>query len=92
MPGYKHPCRYCGKFISGDSNVCPYCGKRTPVGELRCPKCKSPIEKDFKCCGHCGLELLITCPKCSTLTFFYEQCEHCGAELVYVDPNAKKKK
>jgi len=92
MPGYKHPCRYCDKLVDGDSNVCPYCGRKTPVGQLRCPKCQSPIEKEFKFCGHCGLSLETVCPACQKTTFFYDICENCGKPLVYVDPNAQKKK
>jgi len=63
-----------------------------PTGALRCPKCRSTIEKDWKLCGHCGLALEITCPKCNQTTFFYGQCENCGAVLKYEDPNEKGKK
>jgi predicted amidophosphoribosyltransferase len=57
MPGYKHPCRYCGQLVGADSNVCPFCGKNTPTGPLRCPQCRSPVEEGWKACSHCGAVL-----------------------------------
>ena len=92
MPGYKHPCRYCGKFVNADSNVCPYCGKNNPTGPLRCPKCLSPVEEDWMACSHCGLRLEITCPGCGKTTFFGSHCSHCNTELTYVDSSDKSKK
>ena len=26
MPGYKHPCKFCGKLVSFDDNVAPFAG------------------------------------------------------------------
>lgn len=92
MPGYKHPCRNCGKLVENDTNFCPFCGRISPVGSLRCVKCASPIEYGWKVCSHCGLELQTLCPKCGKTTFFSGQCEFCGTTLTYTDPNAKEKK
>jgi hypothetical protein len=81
MVGYAHPCRYCNLIIPPDSNVCPGCGKKNPLGSLRCSKCKSPIQKGWHRCNTCGLDLLIICPKCKTLTFFGDYCDACGEEI-----------
>lgn len=91
MPGYKHPCRYCGKLVSADNNVCPFCGKVNPVGPLRCPKCRFPIEIGQVACGHCGLSLQLVCPFCAKPTFFGDYCQNCNHRLVVVCPNAKCK-
>ncbi len=92
MPGYKHPCRYCGKLVEADFNICPFCGKTTPTGPLRCPKCRYPIEEGYKVCAHCGLALEISCPKCGKPTFFGPNCQVCNTVLTYEDPDQKKKK
>lgn len=89
MPGYKLPCRYCDKLVPPDSAVCPFCAKVSPTGLLRCPKCRSPIQKDWKACSHCGLSLEISCPKCGKATFFGDYCESCGGQLVVTCPNHK---
>lgn len=91
MPGYKHPCRYCGKLIEAEANVCPFCGKVNPLGPLRCPKCRNPIQKGWKKCSNCGLSLEVDCPKCGKMTFFGDYCEHCDARLVVVCQNSKCK-
>jgi len=90
MPGYKHPCQYCGKLVPPDSNVCPHCGRVNPSG-LRCPKCRNPIRKDWVNCSHCGLPLKVACPKCGKTTFFGDYCEQCSARLLVVCPNPKCK-
>lgn len=82
MPGYMHPCRYCGALVPPDANVCPACGKTNPAGPLRCPQCRSPIRKAWVACSHCGLSLTILCPSCGKSTFFGDHCDHCGARLV----------
>lgn len=91
MPGYKHPCRYCGKLIPSESNICPFCGKVNPVGPIRCPKCGTPIQKDYKSCPSCGLSLEIECPHCGKKTFLGDYCEHCGARLIFASPDPKCK-
>jgi|GEM_PF-476703 len=84
--GYKHPCKYCEKLIPPDSTACPYCGKVNPLGPSRCPKCHEPIEKDWKVCARCNLDLRIACPFCGKITFFGEHCEDCGARLLVLAP------
>lgn len=88
MPGYKLPCRYCGKVIPPESNVCPICGKANPIF-LRCPKCRDLIEKGWANCPGCGLSLKITCPTCKSETFFGDYCEKCDFALTVVCPNPK---
>lgn len=88
MPGYKLPCRYCGKVIPPQSNVCPICGKVNPIF-LRCPRCKDLIEKGWVNCPSCGLSLKVTCPKCKAETFFGDYCGKCGSPLTIVCPNPK---
>ncbi|MDD5659548.1 MAG: zinc ribbon domain-containing protein [Actinomycetota bacterium] len=88
MPGYKIPCRYCGKVIPPESNVCPICGKSNPIF-LRCPRCKDLIEKGWVNCPSCGLSLKVTCPKCKVETFFADYCDKCGSALTVVCPNPK---
>jgi RNA polymerase subunit RPABC4/transcription elongation factor Spt4 len=88
MPGYKIPCRYCGKVIPPESNICPICGKANPIF-LRCPKCKNLIEKGWVNCSSCGLSLKVICPKCRAETFFGDYCEKCGSPLTVVCPNPK---
>jgi len=80
--GYKHPCKYCQEMISPDSAVCPFCSKEGPLGPDRCPKCHDPIEKKWKSCAHCGLNLRIVCPFCGKVTFFGGYCEDCGKKMV----------
>ncbi|MDZ4655045.1 MAG: zinc ribbon domain-containing protein [Coriobacteriia bacterium] len=92
VPGYKHPCRYCGGLIPADSNMCPLCGKVNPLGPLRCPKCRNPIQRDWTNCSDCGISLITECPQCGEPTFFGDYCEHCDARLVVVCPNKRCKK
>ena len=89
MPGYKHPCRYCGKLVSADDNVCTFCGKINPVGPLRCPKCKNPIEEGQIKCSNCGQTLQIVCPHCKQSTFFGDYCKACGERLTVICPNKR---
>ncbi|MDD5032484.1 MAG: hypothetical protein PHR36_05630, partial [Patescibacteria group bacterium] len=58
-----------------------------PLGPSRCPKCHTPIEKDWKVCSNCDLNLRIVCPFCGKTTFFGEHCEDCGARLLVTCPN-----
>ncbi len=85
--GYKHPCKYCEKFIPPNSTVCPLCGKANPLGPYRCPKCHEPVEKDWQTCSRCGQNLRIVCPKCGKVTFFGDYCEDCGARLLVTCPH-----
>jgi len=87
MPGYKHPCRYCGQLIPSDSNTCPYCSRVNPVGDLRCPRCRHPIQRDWQKCSSCGLKLGVYCPSCGKAAFFADYCESCGARLRITCPN-----
>jgi predicted amidophosphoribosyltransferase len=89
MPGYKHPCRYCGKLVSTDDNVCPFCGKVNPVGPQRCPKCRNPIETGQVRCSNCGLSLQINCPNCGKPTFFGDYCQNCNNRLTVICPKCK---
>jgi len=89
MAGYKQPCRYCDKLVPPESNVCPICGKIRPLGPLRCPKCQTPVQKDWKKCNICGLDLEISCPQCGKAVFFSDYCGGCAARLVIVCPNPK---
>jgi RNA polymerase subunit RPABC4/transcription elongation factor Spt4 len=84
MPGYKHPCRYCGELVPPDSEVCPFCAKANPSGAFRCPKCRAPVEERWKSCSSCGLKLEIPCPKCGETVFFGDYCSKCGARLTVV--------
>lgn len=89
MPGYKHPCRYCGQLTPPDANVCPFCGKVNPAGPTRCPHCRNPIRKEHAACSGCGLNLRIVCSECFEETFLGDYCEHCDARLLVVCPNRK---
>ncbi|HYH04075.1 MAG TPA: zinc ribbon domain-containing protein [Bacillota bacterium] len=84
MPGYQHPCRYCGQFVPPDSNTCPLCRKVNPLGPLRCPKCRAPIYKVWTSCPGCGLKLETVCFNCGKSTFFGDYCEQCGQELIVI--------
>jgi RNA polymerase subunit RPABC4/transcription elongation factor Spt4 len=89
MPGYKHPCRYCGSLVEADARFCPLCGKVNPAGSLRCPACGSAVETGFKACSHCGLMLEGACPKCGKTGCLIDYCQHCGERLVMTCPNRK---
>lgn len=89
MIGYKHPCRYCDQFIPSGSAVCPLCGKENPLGPLRCPRCRNPVQKTWRTCNSCGLELRVECPFCHTMTAFTEYCQHCEKRLVVQCANEK---
>jgi hypothetical protein len=89
MPGYKHPCRHCGKLVPPDANVCPFCGKVEPRGPSRCPKCRTPIEEGWVRCSSCGLKLEIACPHCGRPTFFGDYCGNCDGRLTVVCPHPK---
>jgi len=91
MPGYKHPCLYCGEFIPKDSSACPVCSKVNPLGPPRCPRCRTPVEKNWKSCSNCGLSLEIACPKCKEKTFFGDYCGKCGARLIVLCPDPECK-
>ena len=80
MPGYKHPCRYCGEMAEADANTCQACGKVNPCGELRCHKCRAPVKEGWKVCAGCGFKLELACPKCGKKVFFGDYCP-CGARL-----------
>jgi len=89
MPGYKHPCKYCGKLVSSDDNMCPFCGKVNPVGDIRCPNCRSPIEEGQMRCSHCGFALQTNCFVCGKTTFFGDYCQNCGQRLTVFCPKCK---
>jgi len=86
MPGYKHPCRYCGELVPSDSEVCPFCSKINPCGVVRCHKCRAPVEEKWKSCASCGLKLEIPCPKCNKTVFFGDYCSGCGVRLTVICP------
>jgi len=83
MPGYKQPCRHCGKLVDQESNLCPFCGKKNPIF-LRCAQCKNPIQQGWKVCTNCGLNLEVKCPKCGQLTIFTDFCDYCGAGFTVI--------
>ncbi len=83
MPGYQHPCRYCGELTPADAGFCPACGRVNPAGDLRCPKCRAPVKEGWKACAGCGLRLETVCPKCGKTVFFGDYCA-CGARLTVV--------
>jgi RNA polymerase subunit RPABC4/transcription elongation factor Spt4 len=84
MPGYKHPCRYCGKLVSSDDNSCTFCGKVNPTGSDKCPKCRHPIKEGQLTCSDCGQNLQIKCPHCGETTFFTDYCNNCGQRLTVI--------
>ncbi|HHV25083.1 MAG: zinc ribbon domain-containing protein [Methanosarcina sp.] len=89
MASYKHPCKYCGKLITRDSNFCPFCTQENPLGSMRCPVCRYPLEDGAKVCGHCGILLWSICKSCGKETFFGDKCSNCSAPIVIVCPNPK---
>jgi len=89
MPGYKKPCRYCGKLVESDAGTCFFCGKLEPSGPPRCPKCRSPIQKGARICSSCGLSLEITCLTCGKITFLDTYCEYCGNKIAVKCQNPK---
>ena len=60
MPGYKHPCKFCGKLVSFDDNVCPFCGGSIQWG-LNGALNENLIETGQVKCSNCGLMLQINC-------------------------------
>ncbi len=58
MPGYKHPCPYCSKFIQSDSAACPFCGVTEPFTHGRCPVCRAPLQPGWIACPKCGRSLI----------------------------------
>lgn len=81
MPGYKHPCKYCGKLVSSDEGLCPFCGKVNPTEPYRCPRCRHPIDHGQIRCSDCGQSLRVKCPHCAQETFFGDYCGGCGKRL-----------
>ena len=81
MPGYKHPCRYCGEMTEADAAVCHACGKVNPAGDFRCRRCRAPVKEGWIACASCGASLTIPCPKCAEAVFHGDYCPKCGAQL-----------
>lgn len=54
MPGYKHPCPHCSKFIDSGVAACPFCGVIDPFTQGRCPDCNAPLQPGWIACPSCG--------------------------------------
>ncbi len=57
MPGYKHPCPYCTKYIDSGVAACPYCGVTDPFTQARCQDCRAPLQPGWVACPKCGRDL-----------------------------------
>lgn len=86
MPGYKKPCRFCGKLVEENSAFCPFCTKAHPHQAV-CPHCFAPISPGWSVCNKCGKALIINCPKCGNAVGpDGDVCEKCGAVVRYRCP------
>src|SRR5262245_11794569 len=54
MPGYKHPCPYCDRYIESSVAACPFCGVTDPFTRGRCPDCRHALEPGWTTCPGCG--------------------------------------
>jgi len=88
MATYKKHCIYCSKLIPGDAQSCPYCAHEDPFC-MRCPRCRNPVEKGWKVCSGCGLQLISVCTACGKETPTAKTCAHCGAPVLVQCPNRK---
>jgi predicted amidophosphoribosyltransferase len=57
MPGYKHPCPFCTRFIDSGVAACPFCGVTDPFTQGRCPDCRAPLQAGWVACPKCGRSL-----------------------------------
>ena len=86
MPGYKRPCRFCGKLVDDNSLVCPFCSRAHPLQPV-CPYCVAPIDLAWTVCNTCGKPLTIRCPKCgSPVGPDTDVCEKCQERVRYRCP------
>lgn len=86
MPGYKKPCRFCGKLIDDDSAACPFCARAHPMQAV-CPYCMAPIDLAWATCNVCGRPLTIACPKCrSPVGPDTDVCERCHEHVRFRCP------
>jgi hypothetical protein len=60
MPGYKHPCPFCTKYIDSGVAACPYCGVTEPFSQGRCPDCRAELQPGWVACPKCGRSLTAT--------------------------------
>ena len=87
MPGYKKPCRFCGKLVEENSAFCPFCARAHPHQAV-CPYCLAPIAADWTVCNKCGRQLVIPCPKCgSPVGADIDACGNCGTVVRYRCPS-----
>jgi len=86
MPGFKHPCRFCGKLVDANSAYCPFCARPHPH-QLACPWCLAPIQPDFQVCNKCGKRLIVLCAKCNApVGPDGDACGQCGTVARYRCP------
>lgn len=57
MPGYKHPCPFCTRYIDSGAAACPFCGVTDPFTQGRCPDCRAPLQAGWVACPKCGRSL-----------------------------------
>jgi len=62
MPGYKHPCPFCTKFIESSVVACPFCGVTDPFTQGRCPDCRAALEPGWVACPDCGRSITAADP------------------------------
>jgi predicted amidophosphoribosyltransferase len=86
MPGFKKPCRFCGKLVDENSAFCPFCTKAHPH-QAMCPHCFAPISAGWTVCNKCGKDLLTPCPKCrNSVGPDDDVCPKCGTVIRYRCP------
>jgi len=86
MPGYKRPCRFCGKLVDENSAFCPFCSRAHPLQSV-CPYCFAAISAGWTICNKCGKPLEIPCPKCGApVGPDFDVCEKCHSVVRYRCP------
>src|SRR3989337_970986 len=81
VPGYKHPCRFCGQLVEANSPYCPHCTRPHPH-QMVCPWCFAPIQAGWRACNKCGMSLIVRCNKCGNeVGPDSDACEKCGTVI-----------
>jgi len=81
VPGYKHPCRFCGQLVEANSPYCPHCTRPHPH-QMVCPWCFAPIQAGWRACNKCGRSLIVRCNKCGNeVGPDSDACEKCGTVI-----------